>query len=67
VPKASGVSRNRDRQSRRRSAAGASRAKKAPSKISTELDVWGLALDLIDVVNANPKDSGAPTALKTPA
>ena len=33
-----------------------------PSKISTELDV-GLALDLIDVVNANPKDSGAPTAL----
>jgi tetratricopeptide (TPR) repeat protein len=35
---------------------------KPPSKISTELDV-GLALDLIDVVNANPKDSGAPTAL----
>ncbi len=34
---------------------------KAPS-ISTELDV-GLALDLIDVVNANPKDPGAPTAL----
>lgn len=33
-----------------------------PSKISTELDV-GLALDLIDVVNANPKDQGAPTAL----
>ncbi|HEX3694649.1 MAG TPA: tetratricopeptide repeat protein [Polyangia bacterium] len=33
-----------------------------PSKISTELDV-GLALDLIDVVNANPKDPGAPTAL----
>ncbi|HET6284508.1 MAG TPA: tetratricopeptide repeat protein [Polyangia bacterium] len=33
-----------------------------PSKISTELDV-GLALDLIDVVNANPKDAGAPTAL----
>jgi tetratricopeptide (TPR) repeat protein len=31
-------------------------------KISTQLDV-GLALDLIDVVNANPKDSGAPTAL----
>src|SRR5262249_60246875 len=31
-------------------------------KISTELDV-GLALDLIDVVNANPKDPGAPTAL----
>jgi tetratricopeptide (TPR) repeat protein len=34
----------------------------AQGKISTELDV-GLALDLIDVVNANPKDSGAPTAL----
>jgi len=33
-----------------------------PSKLSTEIDV-GLALDLIDVVNANPKDSGAPTAL----
>jgi cellulose synthase operon protein C len=33
-----------------------------PSKISTELDA-GLALDLIDVVNANPKDAGAPTAL----
>ena len=33
-----------------------------PSKISTELDA-GLALDLIDVVNANPKDPGAPTAL----
>ncbi len=33
-----------------------------PSKISTELDV-GLALDLIDVVNANPKDPEAPTAL----
>jgi tetratricopeptide (TPR) repeat protein len=33
-----------------------------PSKISTQLDV-GLALDLIDVVNANPKDPGAPTAL----
>lgn len=32
------------------------------SKISTELDV-GLALDLIDVVNASPKDPGAPTAL----
>jgi cellulose synthase operon protein C len=32
------------------------------SKVSTELDV-GLALDLIDVVNANPKDPGAPTAL----
>ncbi|MEO8214053.1 MAG: tetratricopeptide repeat protein, partial [Myxococcales bacterium] len=32
---------------------------KAPS---TELDV-GLALDLIDVVNANPQDPGAPTAL----
>ncbi len=31
-------------------------------KVSTELDV-GLALDLIDVVNANPKDPGAPTAL----
>ena len=31
-------------------------------KLSTELDV-GLALDLIDVVNANPKDPGAPTAL----
>ena len=35
---------------------------KPPAKISTELDV-GLALDLIDVVNSNPKDSGAPTAL----
>ncbi|HZL17683.1 MAG TPA: tetratricopeptide repeat protein [Polyangia bacterium] len=34
----------------------------APNKISTELDA-GLALDLIDVVNANPKDPGAPTAL----
>jgi tetratricopeptide (TPR) repeat protein len=34
----------------------------APGKLSTELDV-GLALDLIDVVNANPKDPGAPTAL----
>ena len=33
-----------------------------PSKLSTQLDV-GLALDLIDVVNANPKDPGAPTAL----
>jgi cellulose synthase operon protein C len=33
-----------------------------PSKISTELDA-GLALDLIDVVNANPTDPGAPTAL----
>jgi tetratricopeptide (TPR) repeat protein len=32
------------------------------SKISTELDV-GLALDLIDVVNANPQDPSAPTAL----
>jgi tetratricopeptide (TPR) repeat protein len=30
--------------------------------VTTTLDV-GLALDLIDVVNANPKDSGAPTAL----
>jgi tetratricopeptide (TPR) repeat protein len=29
---------------------------------STQLDV-GLALDLIDVVNANPSDPGAPTAL----
>ena len=38
---------------------GAKPAGKAPS---TELDV-GLALDLIDVVNANPNDSGAPTAL----
>ena len=36
---------------------------KTPTKsLSTELDV-GLALDLIDVVNANPKDPGAPTAL----
>jgi len=35
---------------------------KQPPKISTELDV-GLALDLIDVVNSNPKDPGAPTAL----
>jgi len=33
-----------------------------PNKISTELDA-GLALDLIDIVNANPKDAGAPTAL----
>jgi tetratricopeptide (TPR) repeat protein len=33
-----------------------------PSKISTELDA-SLALDLIDVVNANPQDPGAPTAL----
>ena len=33
---------------------------KAPP--STQLDV-GLALDLIDVVNANPQDPGAPTAL----
>jgi hypothetical protein len=37
-------------------------AKPAAGKISTQLDV-GLALDLIDVVNANPKDAGAPTAL----
>jgi TolA-binding protein len=36
--------------------------KPGEKKPSTELDV-GLALDLIDVVNANPKDSGAPTAL----
>ncbi len=45
-------------------AAGAPGSKpgEKPSKISTELDV-GLALDLIDVVNANPKDPGAPTAL----
>lgn len=35
---------------------------KPAAKISTELDV-GLALDLIDVVNSNPKDPGAPTAL----
>jgi tetratricopeptide (TPR) repeat protein len=42
--------------------AAAGGATKAPPKISTELDV-GLALDLIDVVNSNPKDSGAPTAL----
>src|SRR4029079_19661768 len=41
--------------------AGRKPGDKAPS-ISTELDV-GLALDLIDVVNANPKDPGAPTAL----
>ena len=34
-------------------------ARPAPS---TQLDV-GLALDLIDVVNANPNDPGAPTAL----
>jgi cellulose synthase operon protein C len=34
----------------------------AGGKISTQLDV-GLALDLIDIVNANPKDAGAPTAL----
>ena len=34
----------------------------AANKISTQLDV-GLALDLIDIVNANPKDPGAPTAL----
>ena len=43
-------------------AAGGQTPAKPPAKISTELDV-GLALDLIDVVNANPKDSGAPTAL----
>jgi TolA-binding protein len=42
--------------------AAAGKPGEKPSKISTELDV-GLALDLIDVVNANPKDSGAPTAL----
>jgi cellulose synthase operon protein C len=36
--------------------------KPAGGKISTELDV-GLALDLIDIVNSNPQDSGAPTAL----
>ena len=41
--------------------AGSQPGGKAPS-ISTELDV-GLALDLIDVVNANPQDPGAPTAL----
>jgi tetratricopeptide (TPR) repeat protein len=35
---------------------------KAATSVSTELDP-GLALDLIDVVNANPKDPGAPTAL----
>src|SRR5262249_5481013 len=33
-----------------------------PRQIPTELDVV-LALDLIDVVNANPKDPSAPTAL----
>ena len=33
-----------------------------PKNLSTQLDV-GLALDLIDVVNGNPKDPGAPTAL----
>jgi hypothetical protein len=33
-----------------------------PIKPSTDLDV-SLALDLIDVVNSNPKDDGAPTAL----
>ena len=38
---------------------GDDRPKAAPS---TQLDV-GLALDLIDVVNANPSDPGAPTAL----
>ena len=38
----------------------------SPSKLSTELDV-GLALDLIDVVNANPKDPDAPTTSTTPA
>ena len=42
--------------------AGGAGGAKPPQKISTELDV-GLALDLIDVVNSNPKDSGAPTAL----
>lgn len=36
--------------------------KPAAGKISTTLDV-GLALDLVDVVNANPTDSGAPNAL----
>src|SRR5262249_30694695 len=39
--------------------------KTASPKISTTLDV-SLALDLIDVVNANPKDPGAPTALNNP-
>ena len=47
---------------RRPSRARSRRRRRGPSKISTELDV-GLALDLIDVVNANPKDPGAPTAL----
>jgi len=37
-------------------------AAKPGGKISTELDV-GLALDLLDIVNANPKDENAPTAL----
>src|SRR5450432_4203794 len=41
---------------------GAPGAPAGGSKISTTLDV-GLALDLIDIVNANPKDPGAPTAL----
>ena len=41
---------------------GAGGGAKPPAKISTELDV-GLALDLIDVVNSNPQDAGAPTAL----
>ena len=48
--------RRRPEAGRRASAAGGGR------KLSTELDV-GLALDLIDVVNANPSDPGAPTAL----
>ena len=47
---------------RRRPRRARSQATTGQGKISTQLDV-GLALDLIDVVNANPKDPGAPTAL----
>ena len=64
-----GAGRHRDRHRRRRPDADGQARREGrpppptgPSKISTELDA-GLALDLIDVVNANPKDPGAPTAL----
>ena len=47
---------------RRADQAGGITATTAKAAPSTQLDV-GLALDLIDVVNANPSDPGAPTAL----
>ena len=47
---------------RRRPRAARRRRTPQDRQPSTELDV-GLALDLIDVVNANPSDPGAPTAL----